>query len=84
MGNLVHEHGDNTPMRIEDIQTMAPLSEFEIRELFRKMLKLTEDACGATSAGRHELDVVQNVLKFSMARLKEPDRRGIANDNPAE
>ncbi|MBA8901716.1 MULTISPECIES: hypothetical protein [unclassified Phyllobacterium] len=47
------------------------------------MLKLTENARGATSTGRHELDVIQNVLKFSMARLKEPDNRGTANDNPA-
>ncbi|MBA8879480.1 hypothetical protein [Phyllobacterium myrsinacearum] len=69
-------------MQIKDIQTMATLSDFEMRELFRKMLKLTENVRGATPAGCHELDVIQNVLKFSMARLKEPDRRGIANDNP--
>ncbi|SDP47017.1 hypothetical protein SAMN05443582_10575 [Phyllobacterium sp. OV277] len=70
-------------MHIKDIQSTATLSELEIRELFRKMLKLTENARGATSTGRHELDVIQNVLKFSMARLKEPDNRGTANDNPA-
>lgn len=57
---------------------MAIFSDIEVHDKFREMFDRLRDIEGNTAIGRHELDVLRNVLAFSMARL----RKSRADDEP--
>ncbi|PSH65179.1 hypothetical protein [Phyllobacterium sophorae] len=62
---------------------MAIFSDIEVHDEFREMLQRLGTIEGNNAVGRHELDVLRNVLAFSMARLRKPRADESTNDNRA-